>query len=139
MSGTTVVAQIGNPYQQGGQSFADLQPLAGVTAQDTTAFTGPWIPTIPGSKLNAVLNLASLVGTLSVIVQTAQNAVTDPPTFCAGFQQVAASGSPQVAPQVGEGLTGSFVRVVATPGMGGGQAASWTITGKLVTPYAPIT
>jgi hypothetical protein len=126
-----------------GQCGSYMTPLVGIT-QDNTAYVSPWLPVTPGTSLDASLNITELTGTLSVIIETA-NAVPDhgskvpskapTPRFLGSFPQINAPGSVQLDCN---GVTGSYIRIIATPGQAAGQTASWNITGEAIVPYTPL-
>jgi hypothetical protein len=109
--------------------FLQLNPLFGVTLQDTTVQQSGWIQVGEGTMLSLQLSASVLTGTLDVVVETMHNPSDkseQPRPLSAQFQQVTAAGgtSRLTAP------CDEYVRVTATPGKGNGQSATWTITGK---------
>jgi hypothetical protein len=121
------------PIVKGQQCFQMLEPLAAVTEQDATPFQGPWIPVQPGSALQLTLEVAALSGTLFVHLETVGD-VTDPPRILGAFRAMNEVGSVDML-----AVSDAFVRVLATPGTGEGQTASWRVRGKGYVPYAPAT
>lgn len=109
-----------------------LAPLAGVAGQDTQPYTSEWLPVGPGSYLQLTLTVFKLTGTLSVVLETLNDPVTDAPRFCGNFTQTNVVGSVQAGL-----LSDRFVRVIATPGAGVNQSADWLVEGNAFLPFAP--
>ena len=125
------------PIVKGQQNISMLAPLAGMYRQDSTPFTSPWQFIGAGSAMQVVLNLANFVGTLSVHLETVGD-VTRPPRILGAFKQTpGVAGTVELIGPMP--ICDDYVRVVATPGTGGGQTCDWTITGQAIVPYAPIT
>ncbi len=111
-----------------------LAPLAGVFGHDATPYTSEWLPVGAGAYLQLTLTLASLTGTLSVILETLNDPETDAPRFCGAFQQTNVVGLVRATM-----VSDRFVRVIATPGTGVGQSADWSIRGNAFIPFVPGT
>jgi hypothetical protein len=136
MAGTPLTAGVCNIIIKSQQAAAALAPLAGVTAQDATPYTSAWMPVPAACCLQLALNLVSLVGNIGFVLETVANQ-TDPPRF---LQSCLQPGAAPATVNFMTGPTDNFVRVIATPGTGGGQLATWSITGKAIAaPFASTT
>lgn len=125
------------PIVKGQQYISMLEPLAGVTNQDTTPFTSPWQFIGAGSAMQVRLNLSKFMGTLSVHLETV-GTVGNPPRLLGHFKQTPGmAGSVELSGPMP--VCDDYVRVVATPGKGAGQTCDWTVTGEALVPFAPIT
>jgi hypothetical protein len=133
MSKKIVPPVVCKPVVKGQHCFQMLEPLAGVSEQDTTPFVGPWMPVQPGSSLQLTLAITAITGTLVVHLETVAN-MTGRPRVLNAFEATNAVGSVDAFT-----VSDAFVRVIATPGTGAGQSASWTVSGKGFVPFAPAT
>jgi hypothetical protein len=131
MSNSIVPPVVCKPVVKGQQCYQVLEPLAGVLKQDATPFVGSWTAVQPGSALQLTLSIAAITGTLFVHVETVADA-SDPPRTLGAFDATDAVGDVSLV-----AVSDAFVRVVATPGTGPGQTASWTVHGKGFVPFAP--
>ena len=123
---------------QKGQAFVPLQPLCGANLQTTGVQTSRWIALPAGSYLQLTLTVAALVGTLAVYLETCNQvdrsgAAVDSPRFLGAFKQTPGAAMPSAVQMEGEGRCDNFVRVIARPGAGPGQTATWSITGRAIT------
>jgi hypothetical protein len=125
-----VLPRVCKPIHQGGRSFSMLAPLAGVFGQDATPYISEWLPVGPGSYLQLTFTLSSLIGTLSVILETLHDPEADAPRFCGAFLQTNVVGLVRATM-----VSDTFVRVIATPGAGVKQASDWTIRGNAFLPF----
>jgi hypothetical protein len=135
----TLRPSISNPIVKGRRYTAALAPLAGQTGMTTAPYQSGWIPVPFGSLLNVKLTIANFVGgTLTVAIDTLQEALTDPVMGLGNFEQIPGNG---VAAFLALRPTGSYIRVTATPGNGdeAPQGMDWVINGQLYVPYAPQT
>jgi len=135
---------------QNQQAVIPMEPLAGQIGSGTAPYNGsssppsPWQAVPAGSVLDLTLTLANYTGTLSVILETCNQVVAgvnvDPPQFLGSFAQSLGTGSPTpVTANLVTRPCGPFVRVLMTPGAGGGQAADWNVSGKAITAaYTPL-
>ncbi len=156
MPGVAIPAQIskqrGVPNPQTGLTtpYLQFQPLAGMTAQDTTPYTSPIIKLAPGMLLELVLSVTNLApglavgGTLDIEIQDIANP-SDPneqwrPLAEQFFQAPSTPAPSAIAPFVAKlvSATRGYVRIVATPGKAAGQAATWQITGQGYVPGQPL-
>jgi hypothetical protein len=140
MSLVTLPRSISKPVAKGGRCTAALRPLAGQTGMTTAPYQSDWIPVPFGSLLNVKLTIANFVGgTLTVAIDTLQEALTDPVLWLGNFQQLTGNG---VAAFLALRPTGSYIRVTATPASpsdGSPQGMDWVVNGQLLVPYAPQT
>ena len=140
MANTPVTPAVSpRPVVKAGEAALQGAPFDGVTAQDTTVYTGRWIPVRAGGALEAKVSVTSLVGTLFVHVETCTTPGSDPPRVLGAFPAPAAA-SPAVWGSAPLPTTfppcDAYIRFVGTPGQGGGQAATWTVSGRVIVPLA---
>jgi hypothetical protein len=133
MSNQLVPPVVCKPIVKGQQCYQMLEPLAAVTEQDATPFVGPWIPVQPGSAAQLTLEVDAISGTLLVHLETVGD-VSRSPRVLGAFRAMNEVGSVDMI-----AVSDAFVRVLATPGTGKGQTASWSVRGKGFVPYAPAT
>jgi hypothetical protein len=108
--------------------FLQFNPLWGMSQQDTTVQQSAWIRIGAGVILNLKLSVTALSGTLDVAIETMHNPSDNsenPRALSADFQQVPAGGESYLTAPCDE-----YIRITATPGAGGGQTATWTISGS---------
>src|SRR5262249_25099832 len=115
--------------------------LAGMTGQDVTPYTSPWVKVHPGGYLDAKLTITKRVGTFFAYVETchevdlsgATPVAVDAPRVIGGFPQVVGPIiAPNVQPFRGIALVDNWIHVVATPGQGSGQTCDWTVSGEII-------
>ncbi len=129
---------IGPQVVQKGQAFIPLAPLFGANLQGTEIQTSRWIDLPLGSHLDLTLHVTALVGTMAVYLETCNEldkcgAAVDSPRVLGAFEQTPGASLPSKARMHGQSACDRFVRVIARPGAGQGQTATWRITGKAIT------
>jgi hypothetical protein len=130
---------IGPQVVQKGQAFIPLAPLFGANLQGMAIQTSRWIELPLGSHLDLTLHVTNLVGTLAVYLETCNEidkcgVAVDSPRVLGAFEQTPGASLPSRARLHGQHTTcDHFIRVIARPGAGQGQAATWRITGRAIT------
>jgi len=131
MANKAIRAVVCKPIVKGEQCFQMLEPLACVLDQDTTPYVGPWLPVQAGSSLQLTVTVIKLEGTLLVHLETSRNR-GEASQVLGAFPGFSRSGTADLFV-----VSDAFVRVVATPGTGPRQKATWKVSGKAFVPYAP--
>jgi hypothetical protein len=120
------------------EAVIPLAPLFGCTTQTTDPQVSPWVPVPAGASLQLALVITALVGTLNVFVETCNQingagVAVDPPRQIGYFRQTPGAALPSTMPMSGGQPCDNYIRVSSTPGQGGGQTASWTVAGNVIT------
>jgi hypothetical protein len=134
MAGTPTNPAQSKPIVKGNQAFTNLSPMAGMTQQDTSPYQSPWLQVPEGTVLVLVAAISALTGLLLIEVETASSATPADSDIrpLGSFPCPSAPGSIERL----FGPSDSWVRVSATPGIGGAQVASWNVNGRAFFDYA---
>jgi len=125
------------PIVRGQQNISMLAPLAGVTFQDNTPYTSPWVFVGAGSSMQVSLVITKLVGTFLVLLETVGTVGNEPRFLCVFSQTPGQTGPVEIFGALP--VCDDYVRVVATPGASTDQRCDWIIAGQAIVPFAPIT